>query len=89
MQDAFNKYRMQAKGTKSRRGASPSCDLGEYINEDLLDRAGMNFFNSGVSGTLTGLALLGTFLGRSMVWAHLAATTFFPSPTMWVPCFLV
>ena len=66
LQDAFNKYRMQAKGTKSRRGASPSCDLGEYINEDLLDRAGMNFFNSGVSGTLTGLGILGTFLGRTM-----------------------
>ena len=66
LQDAFNKYRMQAKGTKSRRGASPSCDLGEYINEDLLDRAGMNFFNSGVSGTLTGLGSLGTFLGLSM-----------------------
>ncbi len=66
LQDAFNKYRMQAKGTKSRRGASPSCDLGEYINEDLLDRAGMNFFNSGVSGTLTGLGILGTFLGLSM-----------------------
>ncbi len=57
---------MQAKGTKSRRGASPSCDLGEYINEDLLDRAGMNFFNSGVSGTLTGLGILGTFMGLSM-----------------------
>ncbi len=66
LQDAFNKYRMQAKGTKSRRGAGPSCDLGEYINEDLLDRAGMNFFNSGVSGTLTGLGILGTFLGLSM-----------------------
>lgn len=66
LQDAFNKYRMQAKGSKSRRGAGPSCDLGEYINEDLLDRAGMNFFNSGVSGTLTGLGILGTFLGLSM-----------------------
>ena len=26
----------------------------------------MNFFNSGVSGTLTGLGILGTFLGLSM-----------------------
>ncbi len=31
-----------------------------------MDRAGMNFFNSGVSGTLTGLGILGTFLGLSM-----------------------
>ena len=64
LQDAFNRYRLRVK--KTRRGADASCDLGEYINEDLLDRAGMNFFNSGVSGTLTGLGILGTFLGRSM-----------------------
>lgn len=36
------------------------------MNEDLLDRVGMNFFNSGISGTLTGLGILGTFLGLSM-----------------------
>lgn len=66
LQDAFNKYRMRVKGSKARRGAGSSCDLEEYINEDLLDRVGMNFFNSGVSGTLTGLGILGTFLGLSM-----------------------
>jgi len=32
----------------------------------LLDRVGMNFFNSGISGTMTGLGILGTFLGLSM-----------------------
>ena len=64
LQDAFNRYRLRVK--KTRRGADASCDLGEYINEDLLDRAGMNYFNSGVSGTLTGLGILGTFLGLSM-----------------------
>ena len=47
LQEAFNKYRLRVKGVKARRGASSSCDLEEYINEDLLDRAGMNFFNSG------------------------------------------
>ena len=31
-----------------------------------MDRVGMNFFNSGISGTLTGLGILGTFLGLSM-----------------------
>lgn len=66
LQDAFNKYRLRVKGTKTKRGAASSCDLEEYINEDLLDRVGMNFFNSGVSGTLTGLGILGTFLGLSM-----------------------
>ncbi len=66
LQEAFNKYRLRVRGTKTRKSAASSCDLGEYINEDLLDRAGMNFYNSGVSGTLTGLGILGTFLGLSM-----------------------
>lgn len=66
LQDAFNMYRQRVKGAKAKRGAAFSCDLGEYINEDLLDRVSMNFFNSGVSGTLTGLGILGTFLGLSM-----------------------
>ncbi len=66
LQDAFNKYRLRVKSAKTRRGAASSCDLGEYINEDLIDRIGMNFFNSGVPGMLTGLGILGTFLGLSM-----------------------
>lgn len=63
---AFHKYRQRVKGLKTKRGVAAPCDLEEYINEDLLDRVGMNFFNSGISGTLTGLGILGTFLGLSM-----------------------
>lgn len=66
LQDAFNKYRMRIKNAKKKTGAGSSCDLEEYINEDLLDRVGMYFFNSGVPGTLTGMGILGTFLGLSM-----------------------
>ena len=66
LQEAFDQYRLRIKSAKSKRGAGVSCDLEEYINEDLLDKVGMNFFNSGVSGTLTGLGILGTFLGLSM-----------------------
>jgi len=66
LQDAFHKYRLRVKGAKTRRGTGSSCDLEEYINEDLLDQIGMNSFNSGVSGTLTGMGILGTFLGLSM-----------------------
>ena len=66
LQSAFNKYRMRIRSYRTRRGFTNTCDLEEYINEDLLDRVGMNFFNSGVSGALTGLGILGTFLGLSM-----------------------
>lgn len=63
---AFNKYRARMKNYRTKRGYVHTCDLEEYINEDLLDRVGMSFFNSGMSGTLTGLGILGTFLGLSM-----------------------
>lgn len=66
LQDAFNKYRLRINGTKTKRGAGSFCDLESYINEDLLDRISMNSFNSGVPGTLTGIGILGTFLGLSM-----------------------
>ena len=66
LQSAFDKYRMRIGGYRARRGFTATCNLEEYINEDLLDRVGMNFFNSGVSGALTGLGILGTFLGLSM-----------------------
>lgn len=66
LQSAFDKYRMRIGSYRTRRGFTATYDLEEYINEDLLDRVGMNFFNSGVSGALTGLGILGTFLGLSM-----------------------
>jgi len=66
LQDAFNKYRLRIKASRTKRGAASSCDLEEYVNEDFLDRVGMNFFNSSVPGTLTGMGILGTFLGLSM-----------------------
>ncbi len=66
LRNAFNKYRLRMKSYRTKRGYSNVCDIEEYINEDLIDRLGMNFFNSGISGTLTGLGILGTFLGLSM-----------------------
>lgn len=66
LKSAFSKYKARMRNYRTRRGYVNSCDPEEYINEDLLDRVGMNFFNSGISGTLTGLGILGTFLGLSM-----------------------
>lgn len=65
LQDAFNRYRMQMKGGKGKPAAG-SCDLEDYVNEQLLERVGWNYFNSGISGTLTGLGILGTFIGLSL-----------------------
>lgn len=66
LNNAFNKYRLRMKSYQTKRGYVNSCDIDEFINEDLLDRVGMNYYNSGIPGTLTGLGILGTFLGLSM-----------------------
>ncbi len=63
---AFEKYQLRMKNYQTKRGYKAVCDIDEYINEDLLDRVGKTFYNSGMSGTLTGLGILGTFLGLSM-----------------------
>ncbi|MBO5337070.1 MAG: MotA/TolQ/ExbB proton channel family protein [Lachnospiraceae bacterium] len=66
LNNAFVKYRLRMKNYKTKRGYMGSCDIDEYINEDLLDRIGMSYYNSGIAGTMTGLGILGTFLGLSM-----------------------
>ena len=66
LSEAFAKYRLRMKNFKTKRGYTGTCDIDEYINEDLLDRVGMNFYNSSIAGTMTGLGILGTFLGLSM-----------------------
>ena len=66
LDSAFRKYQKRMAGYQTRRGLTAACDLEEYINEELLDRVAMTHYNSAVSGTLTGLGILGTFLGLSM-----------------------
>lgn len=61
--EAFTGYQKRMAG---KRGGAEGCDIEEYINAELLDRVGMAPYNSAVSGTLTGLGILGTFLGLSM-----------------------
>lgn len=66
LREAFNRYRMQVRGSRRARRYVNACDIEEYINEELLERVGCNFFNSGISGTMTGLGILGTFIGLSL-----------------------
>ena len=63
---AFTQYQLCMKKYYTKRGFKNICDIEEYINEDLIDRVGRNFYNSNIPGTLTGLGILGTFLGLSM-----------------------
>lgn len=64
--EAFRKYRLRMRRIAAGNGYAGACGLDEYINEDLIDRIGRSHFNSGMSGTLTGLGILGTFLGLAL-----------------------
>lgn len=66
LKKAFGKYCLRMKNSQSGRGYINACDIEEYINEELIEKVGSNYFNSGISGTLTGLGILGTFVGLSL-----------------------
>lgn len=59
LKDAFGRYRMRVKSKNP-------CDIEDFINEELLEKVGSNHFNAGISGTMTGLGILGTFIGLSL-----------------------
>lgn len=63
---AYAKFRMRMKNYKTKRGYSGSCDIDEYINEELLDRVAGNHMHAALPGMFTGLGILGTFLGLSI-----------------------
>lgn len=66
LDDAFVRYQRRVKGCTTRHGLTQTCELEEYINEDLLDQLSSSHFNSSISGTMTGLGILGTFIGLSL-----------------------
>lgn len=67
LNEQFRKYQARiAAHTSSRGVVMNACSIEDYINEELLDQVGKTYFNSAVSGTLTGLGILGTFLGLTM-----------------------
>ena len=45
---------------------APVSGTVSQINEELLDRVGGSHYNSAISGTMTGLGILGTFIGLSL-----------------------
>lgn len=59
LKEAFAKFRARVKSKNP-------CDIEDYINEELLEKVGRNYYNSGISGTMTGLGILGTFIGLSL-----------------------
>ena len=64
--EPFGRYLKKMRNFKTKYGVTQVVDLEDYINEELVDRVGMTHFNSTVAGTMTGLGILGTFLGLAM-----------------------
>lgn len=66
LDEAFSRYQKRMRSYQTKRGLSGSCDIEDYINEDVLNRVGMTYYNSAIAGTMTGLGILGTFIGLSI-----------------------
>ncbi len=66
LRTAFAKYRMRVRSSRVGKRYANTCDIEDYVNEELLDKVGCSYFNSGISGTMTGLGILGTFIGLSL-----------------------
>ncbi|MBQ9140728.1 MAG: MotA/TolQ/ExbB proton channel family protein [Lachnospiraceae bacterium] len=66
LDDAFLRYQKRMRSYQTKRGLIGSCDIEDYINESVINRVGKTYFNSAISGTMTGLGILGTFIGLSI-----------------------
>lgn len=63
---AMAEYKTQIKRNGNNFASVRYVSIEDFINEALLEKAGMSFFNSAMPGTLTGLGILGTFIGLSL-----------------------
>ena len=66
LDEAFGRYQKKMNSYQTKHGLIGSCEIEDYLNEDLLNQVGMNYYNSTISGTMTGLGILGTFIGLSI-----------------------
>ena len=66
LDEAFYRYQKKMNSFQTKHGLMGRCEIEDYLNEDMLNQVGMNYYNSAISGTMTGLGILGTFIGLSI-----------------------
>ena len=66
LDEAFYRYQKKMNSFQTRHGLMGRCEIEDYLNEDMLNQVGMNYYNSAISGTMTGLGILGTFIGLAI-----------------------
>lgn len=62
----FNEYRVERKRLNMLSAYGSTCDLADYINEDYFDAVIKKGILSIIPGVMTGLGILGTFIGLSI-----------------------
>lgn len=63
LQNTLIEYRDTYRKTLATKGAAPFVDISDFYNSDYLDEIGSTGICDLISGTMTGLGILGTFLG--------------------------
>lgn len=63
---AMAEYREQLRKKGNSFASTKFVPIDDFINGSLLEKAGMSFYNSAMPGTLTGIGILGTFLGLAL-----------------------
>ena len=78
LDDQFSKYQRRIAAHTTPKGSVTSiCPIEDYLNEDLLDRIGSAHYNGVVSATMSGLGILGTFLGLTLGMIHFSGNDIF------------
>lgn len=66
LDQAMDEYRAQLRRSGSGFASARIVPIDDFVNESLIEKAANSHFNSVIPGTLTGLGILGTFIGLSL-----------------------
>ena len=64
--EAYDDYQKESDRLDQTQRDYFYCDIADYINKELLDQIANRAFNDLVGGTMTGMGILGTFIGLSI-----------------------
>lgn len=78
LNEQFAKYQRRiAAHTTAKGSVISTCPVEDYLNEDFIDQISCAHFNGAVSGTMSGLGILGTFLGLTLGMIHFSGNDIF------------
>ena len=65
LREAYDSYKREMRYLESQNVNGPKCDIEDYINRELLDDVAKRNLLNLVPGAMTGMGILGTFIGLS------------------------